>query len=253
VKVGDLVVIRRGANAWGVVTAVKPKARKGVAGTLDVSIQSTHLLTGVRAPLRAEEHLKGGGRSMKSDSAEALADSRGFALPLLPLIRLEKGNDVTLPEDAKVTAYVNGDVVLSRLDVERVQPPPVQRAGPATITIFRTSNSSGSFSEPSLYCGNVAVTQLWNGRYFRMRLPRGSYYFQSNENQVLELHVEEGQEFYLQMQMAARGFGTKGHLVQVSNAEGEDEVAHLREMSAKNVAKISDASLADLQAVRQKK
>jgi len=37
--------------------AVKPKARKGLAGILDVSIQSTQLLTGKSVPLRAVEIL----------------------------------------------------------------------------------------------------------------------------------------------------------------------------------------------------
>lgn len=39
VNIGDLIVIRRGAEAWAVVTAVRRRDRKGLAGTLDVSIQ----------------------------------------------------------------------------------------------------------------------------------------------------------------------------------------------------------------------
>src|SRR5260370_8729678 len=37
VKVADLIVIHRGANAWGVVTAFQPKRRKGRAGSLVVA------------------------------------------------------------------------------------------------------------------------------------------------------------------------------------------------------------------------
>jgi hypothetical protein len=43
VKVGDLIVIQRGAKAWGIVTAVQPKKRKGHPGSVDVSIQSVQL------------------------------------------------------------------------------------------------------------------------------------------------------------------------------------------------------------------
>src|SRR6476646_165964 len=57
VKLANLIVIHRGAEAWGIVMAVKPKARKGLAGILDVSIQSTQLLTGKPVPLRAVEIL----------------------------------------------------------------------------------------------------------------------------------------------------------------------------------------------------
>src|SRR5215831_7594589 len=40
VRVADLVVISRGADAWGLVTAVQPKKRKGQPGKLDITIQS---------------------------------------------------------------------------------------------------------------------------------------------------------------------------------------------------------------------
>ncbi len=59
VKAGDLVVIQRGAEALGVVTAVQPRRRKGHGGSLDVAIQSVQLLNGEPAPLRAEQHSKG--------------------------------------------------------------------------------------------------------------------------------------------------------------------------------------------------
>ena len=253
VMIGDMIVIHRGAEAWGVVTAVQPKARKGLAGTLDVSIQSTSLLTGDTVPLRAEEHLKGDGRSIKFDSLEALADSRGLALPLLPLIRLEKGKDVTLDADTRVTAYLNGDVALDRAVLERVQPPVVHRGGPAEVIVFRASSSYGSLSYPPMYCGKIALTELWNGRYVKVQLPPGKYSFHSNDDQVLDLHLEEGQEIYVQMHMVAHGWGMKGHLVRVSGGEGEDEVAHLREMNAKEVMNVSDLSLGDLLATPEKK
>jgi hypothetical protein len=253
VRLGNLIAIHRGAEAWGVITNVKPKARKGLAGILDISIQSTKLLTGQSVPLRAVEHLQGIGRSMNSDSAEALADSRGLALPLLPLIRLEKGKDVTLDADARITAYLNGDVALDQAVLERAQPPLVHRTGPATVFVFRPRLSWGSLNSPSLYCGKVALTRLSNGRYLRVQLPPGKYSFQSNDNHSVELRLEAGQEIYIQMQMAPHGLGMNGHLVQVSGGDGEDEMAHLSEMNAKDVTKVSGVSLADLQAMEEKK
>jgi hypothetical protein len=55
------------------------------------------------------------------------------------------------------------------------------------------------------------------------------------------------------MQMVAKGMGMRGHMVQVSSGEGEDEVARLREMNAKEVIKIADVSLADLQVIPENK
>jgi hypothetical protein len=86
-----------------------------------------------------------------------------------------------------------------------------------------------------------------------MQLPPGKYSLESSDNQVLELHLEQGQEIYVQMQMLAKGMSMKGHMVLVLSGEGEDEVAHLRQMDAKEVIKVSDANLADLQALPEKK
>src|SRR6267378_3455861 len=62
VRVADLIVIPRGADAWGLVTAVQ---RKGRPGKLDIAIQSVQLLTGGKAPLRAEQqHSQGKSRDV---------------------------------------------------------------------------------------------------------------------------------------------------------------------------------------------
>ena len=55
------------------------------------------------------------------------------------------------------------------------------------------------------------------------------------------------------LQIVARGLSWKGHLAQVPATEGTDELASLRELNSNDVAKVSDAALADLQAVPEKK
>src|SRR6516162_4846452 len=69
VRVADLVVISRGADAWGLVTAIQPKRRKGRPGELDIAIQSVQLLTGDNAPLRAQQHSEGKGRDVATVAA----------------------------------------------------------------------------------------------------------------------------------------------------------------------------------------
>ena len=251
VKAGDLIVIQRGAEAWGVVRAVQPKARKGKAGSLDVAIQSVQLLSGESAALRAEQHSKGAGSSMGLDMLQAA--SSGILLPVVPFLLLEKGKDVVLPTGTKFTAYLNGDVPLDRTAFERVQPAVVPRAGPATVTIFRGNIQYGSAYKPSVYCGRIALARLPRGGYLKIQLPRGKYSLRSNDEQAVELQLEEGQEVYVQLQIVTHGFHVNGHLTQVSNSEGEDEIASLHELSSKDVAKISDAAQADLQAIPEKK
>jgi hypothetical protein len=266
VKVGDLIVIHRGAQAWGVVTAVQPKRHKGRAGSLEVAIQSVQLLNGDTAALRAEQHSKGADKigQMASDMEKLQAElpkatgpfeaeAGVLVLPLLPLFLLEKGEDARLPAGTKVTAYLNGEVMLDRAAYERVQPVIAQRTGPATVTIFRTSFFNTSGYKPSVYCGKIALARLPQDGYFKMQLPPGKYFFRSNDEQLLELHLEEGQDVYVQMQIIAHGFSVKGHLKQVSSSEGEDELVGFHELSGKDVITLADANLGDLQATPEKK
>jgi hypothetical protein len=255
VKVGDLIVIHRGASAWGVVTAVQPKRRKGRAGSLDVAIRSVQLLSGDRAALRAQEHSKGVGKSGQILAEMLPFDDQiwGLSLPLRPLFLLQKGEDALLPAGTKVTAYLNADVPLDRTAFEQVQPAIVQRTGPATVTIFRTAFPPRAAYRPSVYCGKIALARLPQDGYFKIQFPPGRYFFRSNDEQVIELPLKEGQDVYVQMQIIAHGFSVKGHLKQVSNPEGEDEVASLYELGGKDVAKVSDANPADLQATPEKK
>jgi hypothetical protein len=253
VKAGELIAIQRGAEAWGVVTAVQPKARKGKAGSLDIAIQSVQLLSGESATLRAEQHSKGAGSSMGLDMLQAA--SSGILLPVVPFLLLEKGKDVVLPAGTRFTAYVNGDAALERTAYERAQPRPtmVQRTGPATVTIFRGRPPRAIAFQPSVYCGKIAMARLSNDHYLKIRLPPGKYSFRSSDDQVVELNLKEGQEVYLQMQMVTHGLSMKGHLIQVSSEEAVDELSGLHELSSSDFAKASDAALADLQAMPEKK
>lgn len=255
VKVGDLIVIHRGAQAWGIVTAVQPKRHKGRAGSLDVAIQSVQLLNGDHAALRAEQRSKGADKSghMALDMTQFTADTWGLGLPLLPLFLLEKGEDARLPAGTKVTAYLNGDVPLDRTAFEQVQPVIAQRTGPATVTIFRTAFPPHAAYRPSVYCGKIALARLPQDGYFKIQLSPGKYFFRSNDEQLLELHLEEGQDVYVQMQIIAHGFSVKGHLKQVSSSEGEDELVGFHELSGKDVITLADANLGDLQATPEKK
>ncbi len=253
VKAGDLMVINRGAPAWGIVTAVQSKRRKGKAGSLDVAIQSVRLLSGDLAPLRAEQHSKGASNSTEMGLAMGQLAATGVLLPVVPFLLLEKGKDALLPAGTKFTAYLNGDVPMDRTAFEKVQPAIVQPSGPATVTIFRAKRPAATGYKPSVYCGKIALARLSYGGYLKIQLPPGKYSFRSSDDQAVELHLEEGQKTYVQMQMVFHGLSTKGHLKQVSNSEGQDEIASLQELSGKDVATVSDAQVADLQAVLEKK
>jgi hypothetical protein len=104
-----------------------------------------------------------------------------------------------------------------------------------------------------VYCGKMALARLSIDHYVKIQLPPGKYSFRSNDDQLVELNLEAGQEAYVQMQLIFRGFSMKGHLTQVSNSEGLDELSGLSELSSNDFTKASDARLAGLQAKPEKK
>jgi hypothetical protein len=250
VRVADLIVISRGADAWGLVTAVQPKRRKGRPGNLDIVIQSVQLLTGENAPLRAKQHSEGKSRDVGTvaDIPKAAIVSFGELVPYVLFSMLEKGKDAYLAAGTASTAYLNGDVVLDRSALDRVQPTPVQRKGPATVTIFRTAETR-MVGPPPVYCGKAALAKLPRPAYLKIQLPPGKYFFRSSFEQSVEVRLEEGQELFLQMQLTVskRG-GFKNRLSEVDKEDGEEKVAILHQLGDKDVRKVSDADLAALKA-----
>ena len=103
---------------------------------------------------------------------------------------------------------------------------------------------------PPVYCGKVALAKLPRPAYLKIQLPPGEYFFRSSFEQTVEVRLEEGQELYLQMQLTVSNSkrGVTNRLVQVDNEDGEEKVANLHQLGDKDIAKVSDANLADLKA-----
>ena len=131
--------------------------------------------------------------------------------------------------------------------LERVQPPSVEHKGPATVTIFAAATAP--WNHRPVYCGKVALAKLPRFTYLKIQLPPGKYFFRSEDEQVVEVRLQEGQEVYLQMlEMVRFKGGAKGLLIQVDNEDGEEAIAPLKRLADEKVTKVSDANLADLNA-----
>jgi len=110
VKVGDLLVIERGAMAIATVTEAHPKRRMGRAGKLKMNIDYVRLASGEKVPLRA---VKGGsgGNHIAAMTGAMVATSIVF-FPAAPLFLFMHGKDITIPKGTEVTAYVAADLPL---------------------------------------------------------------------------------------------------------------------------------------------
>jgi hypothetical protein len=84
------------------------------------------------------------------------------------------------------------------------------KASKATIYIYRYKQFVGSALEPSVYCDDVQLARMSNGRYFTVKVDAGKHTFHSNDKQSgIELDVKPGQEYFVRLEIAT-GF-MKGH------------------------------------------
>lgn len=110
VKVGDVVVIERGATAIATVTDAHPKRRMGRAGKLHINIDYIRLVSGEKVPLRAVKGGSGGDHIAAMTGAMVATGIVFF--PAAPLFLFMHGKDITIPKGAEVIAYVAADTPL---------------------------------------------------------------------------------------------------------------------------------------------
>lgn len=63
IRVGDVVVVRRGTTASGTVTEAQSKRRMGCGGKLNVNIDFTKTVTGEKVSPRGVKDVQGGGHT----------------------------------------------------------------------------------------------------------------------------------------------------------------------------------------------
>lgn len=133
IKIGDVIVIERGATAIATVTHAKPKGRMGKGGKLDITIDYVRLISSEKAALRAVKETKGGSKTGTMTGAMVATGLLFF--PAAPFFLFMKGKDIRIPKGTEVTAYVNGDIELDRnkFVVENTDSP--EMAGPSSENV----------------------------------------------------------------------------------------------------------------------
>jgi hypothetical protein len=98
----------------------------------------------------------------------------------------------------------------------------------ARIFIYRYRQFVGAAISPSVYCDEIQLARMENGRYF-VTLPPGKHTFRSNDTQSgIELDSKDYQEYYIRVEITT-GFA-KGHgrLVVTPPEQGSYEVRKLK-------------------------
>jgi len=158
IKVGDVVVVPRGAIAWATVTEAQPKRRMARGGKLNVNIDAVRLASGEKAPLRAVKEMKGGGHTGAMTGA-IVATSIVF-FPAAPLFLFMHGKDITIPKGTEITAYINGDISLDpgkfSTDINR---------RPVAAEVTPASNAAADLSAVSIKSNPEGADILIDGKF----------------------------------------------------------------------------------------
>lgn len=104
VKVGNTLVIPKGATAKGMVASVQRSGMLGRKGKLEVAVKEVELVTGERVTLRASKET-GGGTAGGIIAVAALIN---------PLALLFKGKNVTYEAGTEIEAFVDGNFELEQ-------------------------------------------------------------------------------------------------------------------------------------------
>jgi len=130
VRVGDVLVIKKGSPAIATVTEAVEKRRMGRAGKLNVNIDYVRLANGERAALRAIRETNGGSNVGKMTGA-IVATSIVF-FPAAPFFLFAKGKDVVIPKGTEITAFTNGDMTVDMAKFNTGSAPVTMNAHTAT-------------------------------------------------------------------------------------------------------------------------
>jgi hypothetical protein len=184
VKIGDVVVIQKGALALGTVTEAQPKRRMARGGKLEVVMDSVRLADGEKAALRATKEVKGGGHT--GGMTAGIVVTGLIFWPAAPFFLFMHGKDITIPKDTQVPTFVNGNFHLDlakfgQLDAGQPQAAPIPTQAPpqqaaraqpetsqvATVRVTSTPDGGDVYVDGS-FMGNAPSV---------LKVPKGEHVF----------------------------------------------------------------------------
>lgn len=124
---------------------------------------------------------------------------------------------------------------------ENTNTAPVAPSDKATVYVYRYKKYVGSALEPSVYCDEVQLARMDNGRFFVMHLSPGKHTFRSTDRQTgIEINVEAGREYYIRVDISPGFFKGQGALTLMQNEQGAYEIKKLKPLAA---SKIKDRTM----------
>jgi len=117
----------------------------------------------------------------------------------------------------------------------------------ATVYFYRYKQFMSGLLEPSVFCDEVELARMDNGRYFAARLTPGRHTCRSNDKQSgIELDLARGEEYFIRVDIATGLFKGHGRLVAVPREQAAFEIKRLNPL---DMDKVKDPSLVDISPV----
>jgi len=111
VVVNGKIIIPEGAIVQGKVVSAEHKRRMGRGGKIDISADAIKLFNSQSIPLRALQHVRGGGQGLNMTGGMLAAASLTLGVGA-PFALLMHGKDIEIRQGSSFTAFVDGDTSL---------------------------------------------------------------------------------------------------------------------------------------------
>lgn len=123
------------------------------------------------------------------------------------------------------------------------------KQAPAKVYVYRYKQFVGGALEPAVYCDEVQLARMDNGRYFTASIAPGKHTFRSNDKQSgMEWDLKSGQEYFLRVEIATGFMKGHGRLVVVPREQAGYELksSKLKPLDAGKVIDKDRVSVAEV-------
>jgi Protein of unknown function (DUF2846) len=108
--------------------------------------------------------------------------------------------------------------------------------GKAKVYFYRYKQFTGAALEPSVYCDEIQLARMDNGRYFVAQLDPGVHTLRANDKQSgIELKLEPGGDYYVRIELVTGFWKGHGRLVSVPREQGSFEVRKLKPLASEKI------------------
>jgi hypothetical protein len=235
VVVNGRVLISKGTPAKGFVGGAEKSGYMGKGGKLGVNVESTTTVDGQPVKLRAS---KGKAGDDKTNSVAALS------ILVSPLFIFKKGEDAKIKEGTSVKVYVAEEKRFQVVGSSLVALAPrenkaSENAGGddfATVYIYRPSKLVGKALEPSVFCDDIELARMDNGRYLKLKLTPGKHMVHmTDKKKGFVVDMGRGQQYYFRVGIEMGMMKGHGKITLEENEKGEAEVKKLKPLDADKI------------------